>query len=168
MLDTVLAAIDDANAQDPTSEMDEAGVAVPEALLYGRRMTAELERLFGAGASDVLKIAARGQHIERWKIARSRYPEGRTGYQTWRRDQGRAHGARLAELFCCAKMAGSAMPRCKCSKTRYAWALSVTISALLPQNTRSRKSRILSRKPPGRCRMTCGGVLLQSLTCRMN
>ena len=89
MLDTVLAAIDDANAQDPTSEMDEAGVAVPEALLYGRRMTAELERLFGAGASDVLKIAARGQHIERWKIARSRYPEGRTGYQTWRRDQGR-------------------------------------------------------------------------------
>ncbi|MGR3511933.1 MAG: DUF4202 domain-containing protein [Paracoccaceae bacterium] len=99
MLETVLAAIDAANAQDPKLEIDETGAEVPEALLYGRRMTVELDRLFGAGASDVLRIAARGQHIERWKIARSSYPEGRTGYLTWRRDQGRAHGARLAGLM---------------------------------------------------------------------
>lgn len=98
-LSEVLTAIDAANAMDPRTDRDDNGTDVPEALLYGQRMTAELERLFGVDVADVLKIACRGQHIERWKIARSSYPEGRTGYLTWRRDQGRAHGERLAELM---------------------------------------------------------------------
>lgn len=98
-LSAVLAAIDAANSEDPNPDRDGKGRAVPEALLYGRRMSAELDRLFGAEVSDVLKIAARGQHIERWKIPRASYPDGRAGYLTWRRDQGRAHGARLADLM---------------------------------------------------------------------
>lgn len=98
-LNTVLAAIDAANKKDPGLHLDEQGREVPEALLYGQRMSAELERLFGDEVSDVLKIAARGQHVERWKIPRSSYPEGRTGYLTWRRDQGRAHGERLAGMM---------------------------------------------------------------------
>ena len=98
-LDQVLDAIDAANAEDPKAERDEDGRDVPEALLYGRRMSAELDRLFGSGVSDVLKIACRGQHIERWKILRADYPEGRAGYLRWRRDQGRAHGERLAGLM---------------------------------------------------------------------
>lgn len=98
-LDRVLAAIDAANEKDPNMDRDDTGADVPEALLYGRRMSAELERLFGEDVADVLKIACRGQHIERWKIARSSYPEGRAGYLTWRRDQGRAHGERLAGLM---------------------------------------------------------------------
>lgn len=98
-LTQVLDAVDAANAEDPNLDKDETGRELPEALLYGQRMSAELERLFGADVSDVLKIACRGQHIERWKIARSDYPEGRTGYLTWRRDQGRAHGERLAGLM---------------------------------------------------------------------
>ncbi len=98
-LKSVLDAIDAANAKDPKLDSDTEGGRVPEALLYGQRMSKELDRLFGDDVSDVLKIAARGQHIERWKITRKSYPEGRTGYLTWRRDQGRAHGARLAELM---------------------------------------------------------------------
>ena len=98
-LTQVLDAVDAANAEDPKLDKGADGREVPEALLYGQRMTAELERLFGADVSDVLKIACRGQHIERWKIARSDYPEGRTGYLTWRRDQGRAHGERLAGMM---------------------------------------------------------------------
>lgn len=98
-LNRVLDAIDAANAGDPVADRDESGAAVPRALLYGRRMSAELERLFGDEVSEVLKIAARGQHVERWKIARASYPQGRTGYLTWRRDQGRAHGNRLAGLM---------------------------------------------------------------------
>jgi len=98
-LDAVLAAIDAANTKDPKLEPDGEGKQVPEALLYGKRMTLELNRLFGAEVSDVLKIAARGQHIERWKLARASYPEGRAGYLKWRRDQGRAHGERLAGLM---------------------------------------------------------------------
>lgn len=98
-LSQVLAAIDAANREDPNMDRDEDGQDLPEALLYGLRMSAELDRLFGEEVSDVLKIAARGQHIERWKIARSSYPEGRAGYLTWRRDQGRAHGKRLAGMM---------------------------------------------------------------------
>lgn len=95
----VLEAIDALNAKDPGHDLDASGKKVPEAQLYGQRMSAELRRLFGDQVSDVLKIAARGQHIERWKILRSDYSEGRAGYLTWRRDQGRAHGERLAGLM---------------------------------------------------------------------
>ena len=98
-LEQVLTAIDGANQADPKQEADDAGVMQPEAHLYGLRMTSELDRLIGDEASDVLSIAARGQHIERWKLKRKEYPEGRAGYLQWRRDQGRTHGERLAELM---------------------------------------------------------------------
>lgn len=96
-LETLLAAIDAANAADPTLEPD-GETDRPAALLYGQRMSAELDRVF-PDASDHLKIAARGQHIERWKVPRSSYPEGRAGYLAWRRDQGRSHGERVAALM---------------------------------------------------------------------
>ncbi|WP_417720555.1 DUF4202 domain-containing protein [Salipiger sp.] len=89
----VLVAIDAANAADPTLEGGR-----PAALLYGERMTEELHRLFPE-AGDVLRIAARGQHIERWTLPRNAFPEGKPGYLTWRREQGRRHGARLAALM---------------------------------------------------------------------
>ncbi len=96
-LEAVLTAIDEANAADPTLEDDETG-RQPAALLYGRRMSSELARICPE-ASDILKIAARGQHIERWKTPRSSYPEGKAGYFAWRKGQGAAHGARLAGLM---------------------------------------------------------------------
>jgi len=93
----VLKRIDAANAADPEAAMD--GVAShPAALLYGWRMSAELVR-FCAEASELLRIAVRGQHIERWKLARASYPEGREGYLAWRRDQGRNHADRVAGLM---------------------------------------------------------------------
>ena len=98
-LDAVLAAIDAANTEDPNTGTDVDGRDHPETLLYGLRMSAELHRLFGDDVSEVLKIAARGQHIERWKVERSSYPEGRAGYLAWRRDQARAHGERLGALM---------------------------------------------------------------------
>lgn len=88
-----LALIDAANAADPTLEE-----GVPAALLYGRRMTAELERLF-PDASAVLRIAARGQHVERWLLPRGAYPEGKPGYLAWRREQGRRHAGRVAGIM---------------------------------------------------------------------
>lgn len=97
-LTSVIEAIDEANKADPTLEADDTGAMVPACLLYGLRMSAELDGL-APDATDVLKIAARGQHIERWKVTRDSYPEGRAGYLKWRRDQGRAHGERLAGLM---------------------------------------------------------------------
>ncbi len=98
-LEKAFAAIDLANRADPRKVVAEDGDDQPEAYLYGLRMTSELERLFGETASDVLRIAARGQHIERWLLKRTDYPEGRAGYLRWRQDQGRAHGVRLAGIM---------------------------------------------------------------------
>lgn len=96
-LEAVLAAIDRANAADPALERDGEGEA-PAALLYGRRMSAELNRICPE-ASEHLAIAARGQHLERWKMPRSSYPEGRSGYLAWRKAQAAYHGARAADLM---------------------------------------------------------------------
>ncbi|WP_332912350.1 DUF4202 family protein [Algoriphagus boritolerans] len=41
---------------------------------------------FAPEASEHLKIAARAQHIGRWRIQRSAYPMDRTGYLTWREE----------------------------------------------------------------------------------
>lgn len=80
--------IDAANAADPKGE----------ALPYGERMSVELSRLF-PDAPDVLQIAARGQHVERWLLPRSDYPEGKAGYLNWRREQGRRHAQRVAGIM---------------------------------------------------------------------
>ncbi|QYZ71448.1 DUF4202 domain-containing protein [Neotabrizicola shimadae] len=88
-----LSLIDAANAADPTLEDGR-----PAALLYGERMTAELGRLV-PDASEVLQVAARGQHVERWLLPRSAYPEGKAGYLDWRREQGRRHGLRVAGIM---------------------------------------------------------------------
>ncbi|WP_170527839.1 DUF4202 domain-containing protein [Ruegeria arenilitoris] len=89
----ILDAIDTANSADPTQEDGR-----PAALLYGERMSAELDRLF-PDASEPLQIAARGQHVERWKLARSEYPEGRAGYLAWRKAQAEHHAQVVAELM---------------------------------------------------------------------
>lgn len=96
-LEAVLAAIDAANSADLTRECD-GEKTVPAALLYGQRMSAELARLCPQ-ASELLQIAARGQHIERWTMPRADYPEGREGYLAWRRALGVFHGQRVAGLM---------------------------------------------------------------------
>lgn len=92
-LDQVLAAIDAANAADPTQEDGR-----PAAALYGERMSAELARLC-PDADEVLQIAARGQHIERWTSPRKSYPEGRAGYLRWRNDLKVFHARRLGDIM---------------------------------------------------------------------
>lgn len=87
------ALIDAANAADPASEEGH-----PAALLYGQRMSAEMDRLFPQ-AGDVLRIAGRGQHVERWLLPRKDYPEGKEGYFAWRREQGRRHADRVAGMM---------------------------------------------------------------------
>jgi len=91
--DQLLQAIDAANSDDPKIEDGQ-----PAAQLYGQRMSAELARLF-PDASAPLQIAARGQHIERWKLKRSSYPEGRVGYLTWRKDQASHHADAVGLLM---------------------------------------------------------------------
>jgi hypothetical protein len=104
-LTRALALIDTANAADPTAEEGQ-----PAALLYGQRMSAELARLF-PDASDILQIAARGQHVERWLLPRKDYPEGKEGYLAWRREQARRHGLRVGGM-----MAEAGYPEADCTR----------------------------------------------------
>lgn len=92
-LETALNAIDAANAADPNLEEGQ-----PAALLYGQRMSAELDRLH-PDAPDPLKIAARGQHIERWILPRTSYPEGKAGYHAWRRELAKHHADRVGAIM---------------------------------------------------------------------
>lgn len=86
-------AIDAANAHDPDTSAGQ-----PAAQLYGQRMSAELNRLF-PDASEPLQIAARGQHIERWALKRKDFPDGRTGYLTWRTELAKHHAARVGAIM---------------------------------------------------------------------
>lgn len=84
-----LSEFDQLNAQDPNSDTHN-GAQVAKELLYSQRMTARLA-VFNSGASELLKLAAHAQHIQRWKSPRSDYPEGRSGYMLWRKELGAFH-----------------------------------------------------------------------------
>ncbi|NIP38728.1 MAG: DUF4202 domain-containing protein [Candidatus Dadabacteria bacterium] len=89
--------IDAANLKDPNIEVLE-GKSYPKELIYSNRMTKWLDRL-NPGASVELQIAARAQHIERWKIPRSKYPMDRDGYKRWRGELMDFHADRAGELM---------------------------------------------------------------------
>ena len=92
-----LAAFDAANAQDPNLE-SVAGNQIAKELIYGQRMTAQLQK-FLPNASEELQLAARSQHICRWKIPRSDYPMDRQGYKKWRLDLAVFHGETAGEIL---------------------------------------------------------------------
>jgi hypothetical protein len=96
----VIAAIDNANACDPNVVQID-GRAVPAGLLYGQRMSETLTRM-APDASEQLRIAVRGQHIERWTSPRNGYPAGRAGYLKWRNDLKEFHARRLGEIMAAA------------------------------------------------------------------
>ena len=88
---------DAANREDPNREVAD-GVEQPKELLYARRMTACLDR-FCPDAPEVVRLAARCQHIRRWTIPRTDYPEGRNGYRRWRTDLARFHASTAAAIL---------------------------------------------------------------------
>lgn len=89
-----IARIDAENAQDPRHEIVN-GEAIPQELLYSRRLTEWVLRL-NPNASEALRLAARAQHICRWKIPRTQYPATKAGYHQWKNDLKRLH-ADIAE-----------------------------------------------------------------------
>jgi hypothetical protein len=90
-------AFDAANAQDPNLEIVE-GAPVAKELIYGLRMTEKLNA-FCPSAPIELQLAARCQHICRWKIPRSDYPMDRPGYKRWRLDLAVFHGDTAADIM---------------------------------------------------------------------
>jgi len=52
-----------------------------------------------AAPSPALQLAARAQHLERWAIPRSEYPEGRGGYLRWRAAVHERQGQRARRIL---------------------------------------------------------------------
>jgi len=66
--------------------------------VYADRIEAWVVRLVPA-ADDVLRLAARCQHLERFEVPRSTYPEGKAGYHAWRRSLYTRQSERCRELL---------------------------------------------------------------------
>jgi len=91
-LAAVLHDIDRANADDPR-RIIAGDTEKSYEVAYSERMSERLTKMY-PDASELLQIAARAQHLRRWEIARSTYPEGRIGYNDWRKAC-REHHAQL-------------------------------------------------------------------------
>jgi len=83
------ARFDAENAQDP-HRVDDAGTMRPRELVQADRLEAWVKRL-APEASLALRLAARCQHLARYRIPRSDYGEGRIEYLKWRKDLARMH-----------------------------------------------------------------------------
>ncbi len=90
-------AFDALNAEDPTLERA-GGVERPRELLQAERLSAWIARL-EPQASEELRLAARCQHLRRWEVKRTSYPEGRTGYLRWRKDLQHFHAETAARVL---------------------------------------------------------------------
>lgn len=96
-LQRLLDCIDQLNAEDPNRDVVE-GAPQPRELIYAKRLTGWVLRL-APKASEALRIAARGQHVRRWTIPRSRYPMNRAGYLRWRETLKAFHADTIAGLM---------------------------------------------------------------------
>lgn len=90
-------ALDGANSDDPARETYE-GEELPREVAYARRMTAWLGRL-DPTAPEELRLAVRAQHLRRFALPRSRYPDGRSGYLRWRTDCAEMHASEAGRIL---------------------------------------------------------------------
>jgi tRNAThr (cytosine32-N3)-methyltransferase len=96
------ALIDVAHAADPKRAPD--GRAAE--LVYADRMEAWVARL-GPDATPQLRLAARCQHLERWSVPRTTFPEGKAGYLKWRQSLYQKQADRAKELLLAAGVAAA-------------------------------------------------------------
>ncbi len=92
-----IAGFDAANATDPRQETV-GGVLRPKELVYAERMSAMLER-YAPDAPEVVRLAARCQHIQRWQVPRADYPMDRIGYLQWRKRLNKLHGTIAGQIL---------------------------------------------------------------------
>ena len=74
------------------------GVVRPKELVEAERLSAWVARL-EPEPSEALELASHCQHLRRWSLPRSDYPEGRIGYLTWRKALARRHADQAADIL---------------------------------------------------------------------
>lgn len=90
-------AFDALNGEDP-NRVESGGQSVPKELHDALAMTRWVEAMY-PNAGEVVHLAARCQHVCRWEVPRSSYPEGRVGYLKWRSDMKQRHAEKSAEVL---------------------------------------------------------------------
>jgi hypothetical protein len=88
---------DQENARDPNLEL-ENGRLVPREWLYAQRLTRWVLALTPNPSPELL-LASRCQHLCRWKIPRSSYPQNKAGYLRWRNDLKQFHAQKAGEIL---------------------------------------------------------------------
>ncbi len=86
--------IDQTHSADPSR----TGDGRPAELVYADNMERWLLRL-APDAPPLLRLGARCQHLERWSVPRSSYPEGRAAYLSWRKSLYKKQADRARELL---------------------------------------------------------------------
>ena len=94
--DRAIAAIDAANADDPTTIVVR-GEERPKELAHAELVSGWVVVL-RPDASEALRLAARAHHLRRWTVPRTSYPTGRAGYLRWRRDLHEQHAREVGEI----------------------------------------------------------------------
>lgn len=93
MFQKAIARFDAENSRDPNLEDGR-----PRELLYAERLTQWVEKLAPA-ASEILRLAARCQHICRWESPRENYPMTRPGYLKWRAELKKFHAEKSGTVL---------------------------------------------------------------------
>lgn len=70
----------------------------PAELVYANRMEAWVARLV-PDVAELLRLAARSQHLERWAVPRSTFPLDKPGYHAWRRSLYTKQAERAREIL---------------------------------------------------------------------
>ena len=96
-LSGAIAAIDAANAADPTRIVID-GVELPKELAHADVVERWVSTL-DPSADELQILAARAHHLRRWVVPRTDYPEGRSGYLRWRADHKKRQAAEVGEIL---------------------------------------------------------------------
>ncbi len=97
LFNKAIEAFDEANAKDPNFiEVDR--FEKPYELIYANWLYQWVMRL-SPNSSEELQLAARCQHLKRWEIPRSKYPEGLKGYTKWKKELAEYHAEEASKIL---------------------------------------------------------------------
>jgi len=97
LFDQAIEAFDKVNSQDPNNvEVD--GSKKSRELVYAIWLSEWVTKL-NPSSTEELRLAARCQHIKRWEIPRSTYPEGLKGYNKWKKDLAIFHAEEAGKIL---------------------------------------------------------------------
>ncbi len=97
LLRVALQKFDQANHEDPR-QLEWQGSFYPQEYFYAMKLSEWVEKL-DPNPSEALRLASRCQHLQRWKIPRDSYPQGRAGYLLWRKNLAQFHADSAANIL---------------------------------------------------------------------